>query len=142
MQLLSFKQEKKRNSNQFKNSKTDQNTKHKNRRLRKYKQVSNIEKDEKSGEELTFDELKVMYDNELNSLEITDDSNQNNEVINTDRESNQMNNNDDDNSINIMEANSDGYTTWTFDTGVSEHITCNKDILTNFKKRKGYFKMC
>jgi len=44
-----------------------------------------------------------------------------------------MNNNDDDNSINIMEANSDGYTTWTFDTGASEHITCNKDILTNFK---------
>jgi len=47
-----------------------------------------------------------------------------------------MNNNDDDNSINIMEANSDGYTTWTFDTGASEHITCNKDILTNFKKEK------
>jgi len=43
----------------------------KNRRFRKYKQVSNIEKDKKSGEELTFDELKAMYDNELNSLERT-----------------------------------------------------------------------
>ena len=45
----------------------------KNRRFRKYKQVSNIEEDQKSGE-LTFDELKAMYDNELNSLERTDDS--------------------------------------------------------------------
>jgi len=66
---------KKRNSNQFKNNKNDQNTKHKNRIFRKYKQVSNIEEDEKSGKELIFDELKAMYDNELNSLERTDDSN-------------------------------------------------------------------
>jgi len=49
------------------------------------------------------------------------------------------NKNDDENTTNKLEYNQYKNTLWTFDTGASEHITCNKDILTNYKKEKVTF---
>jgi len=109
--------DKKRSNKQYKVNKNDQNIKHKNRRFRRYKQVSNIEIDENPvEEELSFDELKVLYDNELCRLEKDDENNQDQELINTETEPVQMNNNNNDNSINAIETNADGCIIWTFDT--------------------------
>ncbi|ORX33612.1 hypothetical protein BCR36DRAFT_448949 [Piromyces finnis] len=42
----------------------------------------------------------------------------------------------DESTISLVIDSPDNKTIWTFDTGASEHITNNKDILTNFEEEK------
>jgi len=48
--------------------------------------------------------------------------------------------NNDENTLNILEYNPNEETVWIFDAGASEHITCNKDILKEWKKKKVTFR--
>lgn len=100
--------------NKFKNFKTH-NLKTKN------KNVYNIEYDEdSSNNEMSFDEIKAMYDKSIDFIE-----NINNENDNVSH---------DEYTISFIANNSEEKTIWTFDTGASEHIVNNKNILTNFRE--------
>ncbi|OUM70683.1 hypothetical protein PIROE2DRAFT_1233 [Piromyces sp. E2] len=101
----------KNNSKQKSNYKNKNTTKASRTKLNKNNKIHDFNNKYKTGEssekEIPFEELKTMYYSNIDNIETI-----------------------------IDYPNNENKTTWTFDTGASEHITNNKDILKNFKEEK------
>ena len=88
------------------------------------KSIANVEYEERnSDEELSLEELRTMYDKNLDSFEPLEEKKNTKE-------------NYENKCISLVLNSSEDTTIWTFDTGASEHITNNKDILSNFREEK------
>ena len=90
--------------------------------------------DDEENENICFDEVKPLFEKCIENIEIIPEEKRENPTSNT----NQINYNI--NAINHLtseEINSnDSYIIWTYNTGCSEHITNNKNILKNCKISK------
>lgn len=125
--------ERKRNNYKNKNYKKSDR---KNYNERKYIGIielsDNDSLDETENENICFDEIKPMFEKYVENIERISENeevhkNENKEEINQDI--NSLENNDIHEDVS---ENKEIY--WTFDTGCSEHITFNKNILKNFRK--------
>ncbi|ORX64617.1 hypothetical protein BCR32DRAFT_286987 [Anaeromyces robustus] len=95
----------------------------------KKKSISNVEYVEHSSDdEISFDDLKAMYDKEIYNIEPIKETKPNNQENASEEITKSF--------VILMINPSNDHTIWTFDTGASEYITNNKDILTEFREEK------
>jgi len=128
----------KKSTNKSKISKTKQNKNNKKHDFNKnYKTLDNLEYSEELSEnETSFENLKSIYNSNLDNIETIDDYSNDyskNKKLIRDQKNNEYSN---EPNIALVCTQDENNTIWTFDTGASEHITNNKDILKNFKEEK------
>ena len=117
------------NSNKTNNKKPSSNKRKPKNNKRKgknsqTKSIANVEYEEYNSDEgLSLEELRTMYDKTIDNFEPLEEKENTKE-------------NCDDRCVSLVLNSSGDTTVWTFDIGDSEHITNNKEILSNFREEK------
>ena len=140
----------KKNKNNKNHNKNKRNSNYKKRKYsnKKHYNKRNLNNIELENENcMTYDEMNNLFDDENQCLDSIEIINNNKPTCGESRDQKQNFLNCDniyyDNNYNknfLYNNENFDYTTWTFDTGSSEHITNNKDILTNFINKKSFMK--
>jgi len=120
--ILGKKNKSKNNKKQ--STKKENKTHNKKNSKSKEKSIANLEYEEYNSEnEMTFEELRAVYDKEMDNIEKLEDDN-----------TKKFQKIQENSCVSSVEKQSENKTVWTFDTGASEHITNDKKILKNFKE--------
>ncbi|OUM59001.1 hypothetical protein PIROE2DRAFT_64053 [Piromyces sp. E2] len=124
--------------------KRKRNTKNKNKSVDNIEYVNSQEllkedNENTSDDEISFDEIQAMYNINMDSFETIEEEKDTKPTDDKEIESDGKNSTKEEmieSIISLVEDSSSNKITWTFDTGASEHITNNKEILTNFKEKE------
>jgi len=97
------------------------------------KSMNNIQYEQEPSEEISLDNLECLYQQDIDNIERIDEIEIDQENQNEQSEREII---EDPKCISFLNKENPKQTVWTFDTGASEHITNNKNILEDFREKK------